>query len=195
MLALIGACQPPIQPQPFLGARVQAKVEAGKKHLSKTMVQKGSDYFSALIPGLPDDLAKVCIALVPRTYFPAMGAVSKRWMAFITSQEFIAVRKEVGKLEEWIYVLTAEAEGKRSRWEVLGRLDQKKRVLPPMPGLTKAGFGVAVLGGKLLVMGGYAADHGKEFVSDEVYQYDACLNRYDLHTLQSPEKFNSYVTG
>ncbi|RLM73226.1 F-box/kelch-repeat protein [Panicum miliaceum] len=27
-------------------------------------------------------------------------------------------------------------------------------------------------------MAGYAADHGKEFVSDEAYRYDACLNRW-----------------
>lgn len=38
-----------------------------------------------------------------------------------------------------------------------------------MPGPNKAGFGVVVLDGKLFVMAGYAADHGKEFVSDEVY--------------------------
>ncbi|KAK3144985.1 hypothetical protein QOZ80_4AG0320900 [Eleusine coracana subsp. coracana] len=178
MLALIGASEPPIQSQAFLGARMQVKVEAGQKHLSKTMIQKESECLSALIPGLPEDLAKICIALVPRTYFPAMGAVSKRWMTFIASQEFIAVRKEVRKLQEWVYVLTAEAVGERSRWELLGSLDQKKRILPPMPGLTKAGFGVVVLGGKLFVMAGYAADHGKEYVSDEVYQYDACLNRW-----------------
>jgi hypothetical protein len=47
-----------------------------------------------------------------------------------------------------------------------------------MPGLTKAGFGVVVIGGKLFVIAGYAADHGKDCASDEVYQYDSCLNRY-----------------
>ncbi|CAN6248290.1 unnamed protein product [Urochloa humidicola] len=126
----------------------------------------------------PADPQQICLALVPRCCFPVMGSVSKRWMAFIGSKEFIAVRKEVGKIEEWIYVHTAGADGQGSRWEVLGSLGQKKKILPPMPGPNKAGFGVVVLDGKLLVMAGYAADHGKEFVSDEAYLYDACLNRW-----------------
>ncbi|RLM74936.1 F-box/kelch-repeat protein [Panicum miliaceum] len=46
-----------------------------------------------------------------------MGSVSKSWMVFIGSREFIAVPKEVGKLEEWIYVLTVGAGGQGSRWE------------------------------------------------------------------------------
>lgn len=131
-----------------------------------------------LIPGLPEDMAKICLALVPQKHFPAMGAVSRRWMLFVGSREFSAVRKEVGKIEELIYVLVAEPGGKGSRWEVLGY--QNNRVLPPMPGVTKAGFGVVVLDGKLFVIAGYDVDHGKERVSDAVYQYDARLNRYAL---------------
>jgi hypothetical protein len=49
-----------------------------------------------------------------------------------------------------------------------------------MPGLTKVEFGVVVFYGKLYVMAGYTAVHGKDYVSDEVYQYDARLNRYIL---------------
>jgi N-acetylneuraminic acid mutarotase len=49
-----------------------------------------------------------------------------------------------------------------------------------MPGLAKAGFGVVVLHGKLYVVAGYAAVYGKDYVSDEVYKYDARLNRYIL---------------
>ncbi|TVU13910.1 hypothetical protein EJB05_37346 [Eragrostis curvula] len=178
MLTLIGASEPLAQPQAWLSARMQVKFQAEQRHPFKTMIQKESDSSSALIPGLPEDLAKICLALVHRTYFPVIGAVSKGWMKFIESREFIAVRKEVGKLEEWIYVLTAEAQGKGSRWAVLGSLDQKKRIFPPMPGPRKAGFGVAVLDGKLFVMAGYDADNGKDFVSDDVYRYDACLNRW-----------------
>ncbi|XP_066346613.1 F-box/kelch-repeat protein At1g67480-like [Miscanthus floridulus] len=179
MLALVGSREGPVQSQTCLGVRMQLMFPAGQNVPSKTMIQMQNDYSSsALIPGLPEDVAKICLALVPRRYFPGMGAVSKRWMAFIGSREFIAVRKEVGKVEEWIYVLTTEAGRNGSCWEVLGSLDQKKRRLPPMPGPNKAGFGVVVLDGKLFVMAGYAADHGKEFVSDEVYCYHACLNRW-----------------
>ncbi|KAG0525402.1 hypothetical protein BDA96_06G053500 [Sorghum bicolor] len=180
MLALVGARAGPVHSQTCLGATMRLMLPAEQNVPSKTMTQMPNDYsYSSLIPGLPEDVAKICLALVSRSYFPVMGAVSKRWMTFIGSREFIAVRKEVGKLEEWIYVLTAEAGRKgRSCWEVLRSPDQKKRRLPPMPGPNKAGFGVVVLDGKLFVMAGYAADHGKEFVSDEVYCYHACLNRW-----------------
>jgi len=181
MLALVVAREGPVQSQTCLGVRMQLMFPAGQNVPSKTMIQMQNDYSSStLIPGLPEDVAKICLALVPRRYFPGMGAVSKRWMAFIGSREFIAVRKEVGKVEEWIYVLTTEAGRNGSCWEVLGSLDQKKRRLPPMPGPNKAGFGVVVHDGKLFVMAGYAADHGKEFVSDEVYCYHACLNRFEF---------------
>jgi len=177
MLALVAPREPFVQSQARISARMQLNFSAEQNLPSSMMIQKQDDSYSVLIPGLPEDLAKICLALVPRSHFAVMSSVSKSWMAFIGSREFIAVRKETGKLEEWIYVLTAGSGGQGSRWEVLGSPDQKKRILPPMPGPRKAGFGVVVLDGKLFVMAGYAADHGKEFVSDEVYLYDACLNR------------------
>lgn len=159
-------------------ARMQLKPPTRPKLYSGLMPQEEFDSYCDLIPGLPEDLAKICLARVPRTHFPVMGAVSKRWMSFLESKELIAVRKEVGKLEEWVYVLTPDAGAKGSHWEILECSGQKQSPLPRMPGLTKAGFGVVVIGGKLFVIAGYAADHGKDCVSDEVYQYDSCLNRY-----------------
>ncbi|XP_039821669.1 F-box/kelch-repeat protein At1g67480-like [Panicum virgatum] len=178
MLALVAPREPFVQSQACISARMQLNFSAEINLPSSMMIQKQDDSYSVLIPGLPEDLAKICLALVPRSHFSFMSSVSKSWMAFIGSREFIAVRKEIGKLEEWIYVLTTGAGDQGSRWEVLGSLEQKKRILPPMPGPKKAGFGVVVVDGKLFVMAGYAADHGKEFVSDEVYCYDACLNRW-----------------
>ncbi|KAL5215940.1 hypothetical protein ABZP36_007341 [Zizania latifolia] len=81
------------------------------------------------------------------------------------------------KLPSGVMTQKEGAGGKGVCWEVLGSLEQQNRVLPPMPCLTKAGFGVVVLDGKLFVMAGYVVAHGKECVSDEVYQYDAHLNR------------------
>lgn len=138
------------------------------------------DYYSPILPGLPDDVSKHCLALVPRSYFPAMGAVSKRWRSFIKSKEFIAVRKLAGMLEEWLYVLTVDAEGKESHWEVLDCFGHKHHDLVPMPGPVKAGFGVVVLNGKLMVIAGYSFSDETACVSSDVYQYDSCLNRFVL---------------
>ena len=134
--------------------------------------------YSPILPGLPDDVAEYCLALVPRSNFPAMGVVCKGWRSFIQSKEFTTVRKLAGMLEEWLYFLTTDCEGKESYWEVMDCLGHKCRSLPPMPGPGKAGFQVVVLNGKLLVMAGYSVIEGTAFASAEVYQYDSCLNRY-----------------
>jgi hypothetical protein len=74
----------------------------------------------------------------------------------------VAVSKEVGKLEEWIYVLAAKAEGKGRQWEALGSLDRKKRILPPMPGPDESwvSSGSSLVGSFFVMAGGYAAHYG-----------------------------------
>lgn len=133
---------------------------------------------SPIMPGLPDDVAMYCLALVPRTNFPAMGVVCKRWRSFIQSKDFIMVRKLAGVLEEWLYVLTVDHQGNGSHWEVLDCLGRKHCELPTMPGHEKVGFGVVVLNGKLLIIAGYAVIDGNRSPSADVYQYDSCLNRF-----------------
>lgn len=136
------------------------------------------DIHSPILPGLPDDVAMYCLALVPRANFPAMGVVCKRWRSFIQSKEFIRVRKLAGMLEEWLYVLTVDPQGNGSHWEVIDCLGQKHSELPTMPGCEKVGFGVVVLNGKLLIIAGYAMSDGNKSPSADVYQYDSCLNSW-----------------
>ncbi|CAL5203695.1 unnamed protein product [Lathyrus oleraceus] len=148
-----------------------------KNNLSLTGETLEKDY-SPILPGLPDDVAKHCLALVPRSNFPAMGGVCKKWRLFIRSKEFVTVRKLAGLLEEWLYFLTMDREGKESHWEVIDNLNHKCLSLPPMPGPGKASFGVVVLNGKLLIMAGYSAVEGTAVASSEVYQYDSYLNSW-----------------
>lgn len=153
--------------------------KSGSILVSEVLISKvGNDYNTAILPGLPDDVSKHCLSLVPRSNFPAMGAVSKRWRSFIKSKEFITVRRLAGVLEERLYVLTVDAEGKESHWEVLDGSGNKCHQLLPMPGPIKTGFGVVVLNGKLLVLAGYSVSDGTDSASADVYQYDSCLNRF-----------------
>lgn len=158
------------------------------KSKSFLISEVADDYHSPILPGLPDDVSKHCLALVPRSHVPAMGAVSKRWRSFIKSKEFITVRKLAGMLEEWLYVLTVDAEGKESHWEVLDCSGHKRQELVPMPGPAKSGFGVVVLNGKLMVLAGYSISDGDETacVSSDVYQYDSCLNRFAFSYFHLP---------
>ncbi|MFS7994649.1 putative kelch-type beta propeller, F-box-like domain superfamily [Helianthus anomalus] len=136
------------------------------------------DFDCPILPGLPDDIAKFCLALVPRTYFPTMGTVSRRWRSFIKSKEFIIVRRLSGLVEEWIYVLSMDTNGDGTHWEVLDCFGNKQAVLPRMPGPVIAGFGVVVVNGKLIVMAGHSMVAGVGLVSSDVYQYDSCLNSW-----------------
>lgn len=160
------------------------ETKIGSLRCSKATIQSATpasrDTYCPILPGLPDDVAKFCIALVPRSYFPVIGAVCKQWRSYVQSKEFLSVRREAGKLEEWLYVLTGCTDGKGSHWEVVNRLGNKQMPLPLMPGPVKAGFGVVVLDGKLLVVAGYVVDAGTGTVSSDVYQYDSRLNRYGL---------------
>lgn len=142
-----------------------------------TPVALPPDSYCPILPGIPDDVAKYCLALVPRCNFPVMGAVCKQWRSFIRSKEFITIRKEAGRVEEWLYVLTGDPERKGSHWEVLGCVGGEHQLLPPMPGPMKAAFGVVVLDGNLLVMAGYLVDVGPGSVSADVYRYESRLNR------------------
>lgn len=131
-----------------------------------------------LIPGLSDDVAKLCLALVPRSSLPSMGRVCKKWRYVVKSKEFITVRRLAGMLEEWLYVLTTKAGGKENHWEVMDCQGHKLSSLPPMPGPAKTGFKVVVVDGKLLVVAGCALINGSLVASSDVYQFDTCLNRF-----------------
>ncbi|KAK6252736.1 hypothetical protein QUC31_014456 [Theobroma cacao] len=166
------------EPNWCLSSSVKEDILIHSKGNPQSSSQATDELDSPLLPGLPDDVAKYCLALVPRSSFPAMGGVCKRWRSFIQSKEFFTERRIAGMLEEWLYVLTMDSEGKESHWEVLDCLGQKHQLLPPMPGPAKVGFGVAVLNGKLLVMAGYSVNNGTVSASADVYQYDSCLNRW-----------------
>jgi hypothetical protein len=147
---------------------------------------------SALLPGLPDDVAKHCLALVPRIHFQSLGSVCKPWRKFLQSKEFHVVRKLAGTVEEWIYVLTTDADTERTHWQVLNSVQGKWQSLPPMPGPMKTGFGYVVIDGKLLVMAGlFEDDSGTAKASANVYMYDSALNRYNILPFYNCIRFDS----
>lgn len=157
---------------------VEQGTQSHFQDVSRLVTKFTDDFCTPILPGLPDDVAMYCLALVPRSNFPAMGGVCKRWRSFIQSKEFIIVRKLAGMLEEWLYVLTVDPQGNGGHWEVLDCSGQKHLELPIMPGPVKVGFGVVVLNGKLLIMAGSTVADGVLSPSADVYQYDSCLNSW-----------------
>lgn len=134
---------------------------------------------ASLIPGLPEDVAKMCLALVRRDDFPSLTKVSKAWWNYVQTQEFYHTRKGVGTLEEWLYILTVASDMKSTQWEVLNPKQKGNwKVLPRMPGLVKVGAGTSVVNEKLVVLGGLVLDDEKSCPSAEVYIYDPVLDKW-----------------
>ena len=111
---------------------------------------------SPLLPGLPDDLAVVCLAQVPRADHLNLRLVCRRWYCLLAGKFFFSIRKKLGFAEEWLYVIKRDRDGKIS-WTAFDPTYQIWRSLPPLPVEYSdvVGFGCAVLNGcNLYLFGG-----------------------------------------
>ncbi|KAG1334154.1 F-box/kelch-repeat protein [Cocos nucifera] len=108
-----------------------------------------------LLPGLPDDLAIACLIRVPRAEHPNLQLVCKRWNRLLTGNYFYSLRKRLGMVEEWVYVIKRDRDGKIS-WRAFDPVNQLWKSLPPVPSeYSEAfGFGCAVLSGCYLYLFG-----------------------------------------
>lgn len=88
---------------------------------------------SALIPGLPDDLAIACLIRVPRVEHRTLRLVCKRWYRILAGNFFYSLRKSLGMAEEWIYVMKRDRDGRIS-WHAFDPIYQLWQPLPPVPG-------------------------------------------------------------
>ncbi|XP_043720070.1 F-box/kelch-repeat protein At1g22040-like isoform X1 [Telopea speciosissima] len=85
-----------------------------------------------LIPSLPDEISMQILARVPRICHLSIKKVSRSWKIAITSPELFNLRKELGKTEEWLYILT-KVDDDKLLWYALDPLSRKWQLLPPMP--------------------------------------------------------------
>lgn len=169
--------------------RARVRSSAQQECISKSILCSDRDYESALLPGLPDDVAKSCLALVPRSDFQSLGFVSKAWRSFILSNEFYMARKLAGTLEEWLYVLTADSCSGKMQWQVLDSARGKWEFLPSMPGPLKRAFGFVVIDEKLMVIGGLVDNGYSAEASADTYSYDPILNRWSLLAKMNVARF------
>ncbi|KAJ7561996.1 hypothetical protein O6H91_03G051800 [Diphasiastrum complanatum] len=135
---------------------------------------RNETHFTLLIPGLPDDLSLLCLARVPRRYHNLLRTVCKRWKECGSSELFYSLRKILGVVEGWVYVLSRD-KSECLRWHVLDPLAKRWMQLPNMPDgcLRRYGMACEVLDMQLFVMGGC----GKyENPTNEVLRYDPLRN-------------------
>ncbi|XP_022725487.1 F-box/kelch-repeat protein At1g22040-like isoform X2 [Durio zibethinus] len=85
-----------------------------------------------LIPSLPDEISYQILARIPRINYLNVRLVSRAWKAAIMSTELFNIRKELGTIEEWLYILT-KVERDKLLWYALDPLSRRWQRLPPMP--------------------------------------------------------------
>lgn len=131
-----------------------------------------------LICGLPDDIALLCLARVPRMYHRILKCVSRRWRDLICSEEWCSYRRKQKLDEPWIYALCQD----KSEQFCCYVLDpsSSQRCWKPIEGLPprslkRKGMCIEVLGKKVFLLGGCG---WCEDATDEVYSYDASVNAW-----------------
>ncbi|KAK7246775.1 hypothetical protein RIF29_41645 [Crotalaria pallida] len=90
---------------------------------------------SRLIPSLPDEISIQILARVPRICYLNLKSVSRAWKEALVSSQLFCVRKELGTMEEWLYILTKVNDDKLL-WYALDPLSRRWQRLPPMPNVS-----------------------------------------------------------
>ncbi|CAH8382990.1 unnamed protein product [Eruca vesicaria subsp. sativa] len=123
----------------------------------------------SLIPGLTDDVAELCLSRVPRSSFRIISQVCWGWRRFLRSERYGAVRKLTRSVEELMCVLV-----NNNYCEVFDGSGNKLGLIPPSPGPFKSHFGLVVLDGRILFVGGQSA----RVALADVYEFNSAINRW-----------------
>ncbi|KAL6629300.1 hypothetical protein ACP70R_029065 [Stipagrostis hirtigluma subsp. patula] len=131
-----------------------------------------------LIHGLPDEIALICLARVPRRYHNVLRCVSRKWRALLCSEEWHTCRKRSSLDEPWIYVICRESGIKCYVLapDLSSRSLKLMHIIEP-PCSRRQGISIEALDRKLFLLGGCSWQNDP---SDEVYCYDPSSNRWNI---------------
>lgn len=135
-----------------------------------------------LIPGLPDDVALLCLLRVPVDKHSACKTVSKRWFTLFGRKEhFFSLRKDLGFHEPWLFVFAYHKCTGKIEWKVLDLTHLSWHSIPAMPCKDKVcpqGFRCVSIPheGTLYVCGGVISD--VDCPLNLVLKYEARRNRW-----------------
>eukprot|EP00249_Psilotum_nudum_P003589 c17048_g1_i1 orf=435-1757(+) len=151
-------------------------------------------FFCPLLPGLPDDLAILCLARLPLYYLMSLRIVSKSWRNALGNPQLQVLREKLGASEGSLYVETWNSQSKNVSWFAFDCTERKWRRLPPVPirrGLSGEIFGrtSTVMKGHLIVVGGKAGYSGPTL--RDVFVFSPISNKWTkrksmIHTRHSP---------
>ncbi|XP_078445117.1 galactose oxidase/kelch repeat superfamily protein isoform X2 [Wolffia australiana] len=139
----------------------------------------------ALIPGLPDELALLCLAQISHGHHGALECVSRRWRDALRSDDYARIKARERLCGDWLFVLTDETTP--AGWRAYDPSADRWRPLPRTSAETSHhGFGCAALDGRLLVLGGCTGPSSKGPTS-RVLGFDPCTCRWtELAPMATP---------
>ncbi|XP_016433856.1 F-box/kelch-repeat protein At1g16250-like [Nicotiana tabacum] len=132
-----------------------------------------------IIPGLPDDLALRCLAMISHGYHGILETVCREWRKLFHSAEYSNYKAREGWCGNWLFVLT---EGSENQWIAYDPEADRWHPLPRVPTShpkqKHLGFSCACVSNKFLLIGGtYEASdqvfsRQKALTTNEVFQFD-----------------------
>ncbi|KAG2295542.1 hypothetical protein Bca52824_042211 [Brassica carinata] len=102
---------------------------------------------SPLIPSLPDDVTVDIVARVPRSHYPTLSLVSKKFRKLIASPKLYKRRSQLGITQHRVYALLRNRDTGDCRFYILHRkLNSRNRlvIVPSLPPVSSRGSFVSV---------------------------------------------------
>ncbi|KAM1022581.1 hypothetical protein ACFX15_042696 [Malus domestica] len=146
-----------------------------------------------LIPGLPDEVAELCLLYLPYPYQALVRSVSASWNRAITGPSFVLCKKSLSLPLPYLFVLAFNKSTARIQWQALDPRSGRWFVLPPMPCPKAAcppGFACASLPreGTLVVAGGVRSD--TECSMETTFVYRTSTNQWlTAAPMRTPRSF------
>ncbi|KAJ6373326.1 hypothetical protein OIU76_027628 [Salix suchowensis] len=150
-----------------------------------------------LIPGLPDEVAELCLLYLPYPHQALARSVSSSWNRAITDPAFLVSKRSLSLSLPYMFVLAFHKSTARIQWQALDPRSSRWFVLPPMPcpkTVCPPAFACASLPrqGRLLVLGGMRSD--TETSMDSTFIYRSSTNQWSTGPpMLTPRSF--FATG
>ncbi|KAL5998392.1 hypothetical protein ACLOJK_009332 [Asimina triloba] len=127
----------------------------------------------SLLPGLHDDVALNCLAWVQQSDYASLACLNSRFNSLITSGYLYGLRKQMGIVEHWIYLI-CDLKG----WEAFDPLRNRWMRLPKIPCdecFNYADKESLAVGNELLVF-------GRELMDFVIWRYSLRSRQWDKGT-------------
>ncbi|XP_041019424.1 F-box protein AFR [Juglans microcarpa x Juglans regia] len=152
-----------------------------------------------LIPGLPDEIAELCLLFLPYPYQALARSVSSSWKRAITDASFLIYKTALSLSLPYIFVLAFQESTASIQWQSLDPRSRRWFVLPPIPctiAACQSGIACASLPrqGKLFVLGGNSLRSGSETATHTTFVYATSTNQWSV-TSPMPFKRSYFAAG